>query len=66
MSSSYIPDNIQNFIDRLLHVNEITDNEEIKDMCLKAARYISNMESYRYEIICHTEAIKWQLDRIIK
>lgn len=66
MSDSYIPDNIQNLMHQLLHVNEITNNEEIRDMCLKAARYISNVEAYRYEVICHTEAIKQQLDRVIE
>lgn len=66
MSNTYIPDNVKKLMDQLLHVNEITDNEEIKDMCLKAVRYISNMEAYRYEVFCHTESIKQQLDRIIK
>lgn len=66
MGNTYIPYSIRNLIHRLLHVDEITDNEEIKDMCLKAAKYISNMESYRHEVLGHTEAIKQQLDRIIK
>ena len=66
MSDSYIPDNIQNLIDRLNNVNSITGIESIIDMCHEAANYISNMEAYRYEIFCHTEAIKWQLDMIIK
>lgn len=66
MSSSYIPDNIQNLIDRLNSVNSITGIESIIDMCREAANYISNMEVYRYEIFCNTEGIKQQLDRIIK
>lgn len=66
MSSSYIPDNIQNLIDRLNNVNSITGIESIIDMCREAANYISNMERYRYEVFCNTEAIKWQLDRIIE
>ena len=66
MRSSYISDNIQNLIDRLNSVNSITGIASIIDMCHEAASYISNMETYRYEIYCHTEAIKHQLDRIIK
>ena len=66
MSDSYIPDNIQNLIDRLLNVNSITGIESIIDMCREAANYISNMEAYRHEVLCHTEAIKQQLDRIIE
>lgn len=66
MNNTYIPANIQNLIDRLLHVNSITGVESIIDMCRDAASYISNMERYRYEVFCHTDAIKHQLDRIIK
>ncbi len=66
MSDSYIPDNIQNLIDRLNNVNTITGIESIIDMCREAACYISNMEAYRHEIERHTEAIRWQLDRNIK
>ena len=66
MSSSYISDDVQNLIDQLNNVNSITGIESIIDMCHEAADYISNMEAYRYDIFCHTEAIKHQLDRIIK
>ena len=66
MSSSYIPNNIQDLIDRLNSVNSITGIESIIDMCREAANYISNMEAYRYDMYCHTEAIKHQLDRIIE
>ena len=66
MSDSYIPDSIQNLIDRLNNVNSITGIESIIDMCHEAANYISNMEAYRYDMYCHTEAIKHQLDRIIE
>ena len=66
MKNRYIPENSKKLMTQLLHVNELTANEEIKDMCLKAARYISNMEAYRHEVFCHTEAIKQQLDRIIE
>lgn len=66
MKNSHIPESIKKLMTQLLHVNEITNNEEIKDMCLKAARYISNMEAYRYEVFRHTEAIKQQLDSIIE
>ena len=66
MSSSYIPNNIQDLIDRLNSVNSITGIESIIDMCNDAADYICKMEAYRYDVFCHTEAIKQQLDRIIK
>lgn len=66
MSDSYIPNSIQSLIDRLNNVNSITGIESIIDMCREAACYISNMEAYRYDMYCHTEAIKRQLDRIIK
>ena len=66
MSDSYIPDNIQNLIDRLLNVNSITGIESIIDMCREAACYISIMESYKNEIVHNTEGVNWRLNKNIK
>lgn len=50
MASSYIPDSIQNLIDRLDNVNSITDIESIIDMCHDAADYIYEMEGLKHKI----------------
>lgn len=50
MSDTYIPDSIQNLIDRLLNVNSITGIESIIDMCREAADYICKMEDLKHKI----------------
>ena len=50
MSDSYIPDNIQNLIDRLNSVNSITGIESIIDMCHDAAYYICETEGLKHKI----------------
>lgn len=37
MDGSYNSENIEKLMSKLLHVNKITDNREIIDMCDKAA-----------------------------
>lgn len=66
MDGSYNSENIEKLMDRLLHVNEITVNKEIIDMCDKAASYISKMEMYRYEITSFTKDLNWNLDESIR
>ena len=66
MNKSYIPDNIQELVDRLESVNSITGIESIIDMCHEAANYISIMEAFRHEMTLETEMINRQIEGIIK
>ncbi len=65
MGHSYIPENIQNLIDKLETVNTITGVESIIDTCHQAANYISNMEAFRHEMTLEVEMMNKHIMEII-